>query len=161
SVAPPAAIVRPVLTSSKMRTIPRRFVNSRTASRYPGSGGTIPRFIIAASMMTQAGAAPPGPRPSSSRPPPRRDHPRIVVAVVRADDLDDRVASGQPPGDPDGIHRRFGAGVRVAPFRQAPAALQLLSDRDGVLGRRGEMGAGLDAPLDGVRDRGVGVALRH
>ena len=33
SVAPPAAIVRPVLTSSKISTIPWRRVTSRTASR--------------------------------------------------------------------------------------------------------------------------------
>jgi hypothetical protein len=33
SVAPPAAIARPVLTSSKIRTMPWRCVISRTASR--------------------------------------------------------------------------------------------------------------------------------
>ena len=58
STAPPAATVSPVFTSSKIRTIPWRSVSSRTASRYPGSGSTTPRFIIAASMITQAGRRP-------------------------------------------------------------------------------------------------------
>ena len=62
STAPPAATVRPVFTSSKMSTTPCLLVISRTASRYPGSGSTTPRFIIAASMITQAGS-----RPSAAR----------------------------------------------------------------------------------------------
>jgi hypothetical protein len=62
SVAPPAAMQRPVLTSSKISTIPCLRVISRTASRIPGSGSTTPRFIIAGSMITHAGR-----RPSAAR----------------------------------------------------------------------------------------------
>ena len=58
STAPPRAVQMPVLTSSKMSTMPCFLVISRTASRKPGSGSTTPRFIMAGSMMTQAGVRP-------------------------------------------------------------------------------------------------------
>ena len=64
-----------------------------------------------------------------------RDHHVVVVAVVGAEDLDDRVAAGRRAGDPDRVHRRLGARVRVAPPRQAPAARELLGHDDSVLGR--------------------------
>jgi hypothetical protein len=38
-----------------------------------------------------------------------RDHDRVVVAVVGAEDLDDRVAAGQRAGDADRVHRCLGA----------------------------------------------------
>ena len=50
-----------------------------------------------------------------------RDHHVVVVAVVGAEDLDDRVAAGGRAGDPDRVHRRLGAGVRVAPPRAGPS----------------------------------------
>ncbi len=58
STAPPRAVQMPTLTSSKMSTMPCFLVSARTPSRKPGSGSTTPRFIIAASMMTQAGGLP-------------------------------------------------------------------------------------------------------
>ena len=73
-----------------------------------------------------------------------RDHHVVVVAVVGAEDLHDRVAAGRSAGDPDRVHRRLGARVDVAPLRQPPAPRQLLADDDGVLRRRREVGAELD-----------------
>ena len=58
STAPPRAVQMPTLTSSKMSTMPCFLVSSRTPSRKPGSGSTTPRFIMAGSMMTQAGGLP-------------------------------------------------------------------------------------------------------
>ena len=92
---------------------------------------------------------------------PDRDHHVVVMAVVGAEDLDDRVAAGRGPGDPDRVHRRLGAGVDVAPLRQAPAAGELLADDDRILGRRGEVGAELDPLVHRPRDRGMGVPLHH
>ena len=89
------------------------------------------------------------------------DHHAVVVAVVGAEDLHDRVALRVRAGDPDRVHRRLRAGVRVAPAREAPAARQLLADDDRVLGRRGEVRAERVALLDRGADRGVGVALDH
>ena len=62
STAPPAAVVMPLLTSSKISTMPCFVVSARTASRKPGSGSTTPRFIMTGSMMRQAGV-----RPSATR----------------------------------------------------------------------------------------------
>ncbi len=90
-----------------------------------------------------------------------RDHHAVVVPVVGAEDLHDRVALRVGAGDPDRVHRRLGAGVRVAPARQAPAARELLADDDRVLGRRGEVRAQRVALGDRLADRGVGVALDH
>ena len=90
-----------------------------------------------------------------------RDHHVVVVAVVGAEDLHDRVAAGVGARDADRVHRRLGAGVDVAPLRQPPAARELLGDDDRVLGRRGEVGAELDPLRHGLRDGRVGVALHH
>ena len=90
-----------------------------------------------------------------------RDHHVVVVAVVRAEDLDDRVAARGGARDADRIHRGLGARVRVPPLRQAPAALQLVGDDDRVLGRGGEVRALLHALDDGLRDDRVRMALDH
>ena len=58
STAPPRAVQMPVLTSSKMSTMPCFLVMSRTACRKPMSGSTTPRFIMAGSMMSAAGGLP-------------------------------------------------------------------------------------------------------
>ena len=92
---------------------------------------------------------------------PDRDHHRVVVAVVGAEDLHDGVAARVGARDPDRVHRRLGAGVRVAPARQAPAALQVLGDDDRVLGRGGEVRAARVALLHRAPDRRVRVALDH
>ena len=85
----------------------------------------------------------------------------VVVSVIRAEDLEDRVAAGQCARDPDRVHRRLGARVVVAPLRQAEAPRELLRDDDPVLGGRGEVRAEPDALLDRLHDRRVRVALRH
>ena len=90
-----------------------------------------------------------------------RDHHAVVVAVVGAEDLHDRLALRVRAGDPDRVHRRLGAGVRVAPARQVPAAGQLLADDDRVLGRGGEVRAERVALGDRLADGRVGVALDH
>ena len=59
STAPPRAVQMPVLTSSKMSTMPCFLVMARTPSRKPGSGSTTPRFIMAGSMMSAGRRASP------------------------------------------------------------------------------------------------------
>ena len=90
-----------------------------------------------------------------------RDHHVVVVAVVGAEDLDDRVAAGEGAGDADSVHRRLGTGVDVAPLREAEAAGQLLADDDGVLDRRRKVSATSDLSLHGLDDGRVGVPLHH
>ena len=90
-----------------------------------------------------------------------RDHHAVVVAVVGAEDLHDRVAAGVGARDPDRVHRRLRAGVGVAPAREVPAALQLLGHDDRVLRRGGEVRAGAVAIVDGLADRRMGMALDH
>ena len=90
-----------------------------------------------------------------------RHHHGVVVAVVGAEDLHDRLAARVRARDPDRVHRRLRAGVRVAPLRQVPAAHELLGDDDRVLGRRREVGAVLVAVAQRAADRGVRVALDH
>ena len=92
---------------------------------------------------------------------PDGDHHAVVVAVVGAEDLHDRVALRVRAGDPDGVHRRLRAGVRVAPARELPALGELLADDDRVLGRRREVRAERVALRDRLADGGVGVALDH
>ena len=89
------------------------------------------------------------------------DHHRVVVAVVGALDLEDRVAAGRAAGEVDRVHRRLGAGVVEAPLRQAEAAGQLLGDRDRAVGGGGEVGAFVDPRLDRGADDRVGVADAH
>ena len=84
-----------------------------------------------------------------------------MVAVIGAEDLDDRVAAGEGAGDADGIHRRLGTGVDVAPLRKPEAADQLLADDDGVFDRRRKVRAASDLPLHGLDDGRVGVPLHH
>ena len=90
-----------------------------------------------------------------------RDHDRVVVAVVGAEDLHHGVAARVGARDPDRVHRGLGARVRVAPAREAPAAVELLGDDDGVLGRRGEVRALRVALLERRADDRVRVALDH
>ena len=90
-----------------------------------------------------------------------RDHHAVVMAVVGAEDLHDRVAAGVAARDPDRVHGRLGAGVRVAPLREAPAPRQLLADDDGVLGRGGEVRPLRVALADRAADRRVRVPLHH
>ena len=90
-----------------------------------------------------------------------RDHHAVVVAVVGAEDLHDRLAARGPARDPDRVHRGLAAGVREAPLRQPPAAGELVADDDRVLGRGREVRPGRVAGLDGRADRRVGVALDH
>ena len=87
-----------------------------------------------------------------------RDHHVVVVAVIGTEDLHDRVAAGGRAGDANRVHRRLGARVDVAPFRQPPAPSQLLPDDDRVLGRCGEMRAEPDPVGDRLRDRRHGRA---
>ena len=90
-----------------------------------------------------------------------RDHHRVVMTVVGAEDLDDRVAAGEAASDPDRVHRRLRARVQKAPAFKAPAPLQLLRHEDAVLGRGGEVGALRDAVAHRADDRRVRVALDH
>ena len=89
------------------------------------------------------------------------DHHAVVVSVIRAEDLEDRVAAGQGARDADRVHRRLGAGVVVAPPRQPEAPREFLRDDDSVLGGRGEVRPEPDPLLDRLRDRRVRMPLRH
>jgi hypothetical protein len=90
-----------------------------------------------------------------------RDHHVVVVAVVRAEDLHDRVATGCSAGDPDRVHRRLGARVRVAPFRQAEATGELFRDDDRVLSRGGEVRSQREPLAHRPLDCRVRVPLDH
>ena len=92
---------------------------------------------------------------------PDGDHHGVVMAVVGAEDLHHGVALRVRARDPDRVHRRLRAGVRVAPAREVPAPLQLLRDHDGVLGRGGEVRAERVALVERRADRRVRVALDH
>ncbi len=201
STAPPRAVQMPVLTSSKMSTMPCFLVSARTPSRKPGSGSTTPRFIIAGSMMRAAGGLPSldhaldalghvldvverhrdGQVDRALRDAAavgeRRvvvaradlavveradaDHDVVVMAVVRAEHLDDGLAAGEGAGDADGVHGGLGARVDEAPLRELEGAGEVLGHDDGVLGRQAELRAERRALLDGLDDERVGVALDH
>ena len=76
-----------------------------------------------------------------------RDHHLVVVAVVAALDLDDLVPAGGALGDPDGVHRRLGAGVGEPPHRQPVAVPQQLGDVGVELARRDVEGAVVELGL--------------
>ena len=90
-----------------------------------------------------------------------RDHHRVVVAVVGAEDLHHGVAAGVGARDADRVHRRLGAGVRVAPARHAGSGARAPRRPRRVLGRRGEVRARAVALVDRAADRRVRVALDH
>ena len=90
-----------------------------------------------------------------------RDHHRVVMAVVRAEDLEHDVAAGERARDPDRVHRRLRPRVRVPPRRQAEAPRELLGDDDRVLRRRREVRPQRDPLADGGNDRRVRVPLDH
>ena len=89
------------------------------------------------------------------------DHHAVVVPVVRAEDLHDRVAPLEAARDPDRVHRRLGARVREAPLGQPEAPRQLLRDDDPVLGRRREVRPQPGALGDRLDDRRMRVAHDH
>ena len=90
-----------------------------------------------------------------------RHHHVVVVAVVRAEDLDDRVATGRGAGNTNRIHRGLGARVRIAPLRQAPTALQFLGDDNCIFGRGCKVGALRHTLGDSLRNHGMSVTLDH
>src|ERR1019366_6715741 len=90
-----------------------------------------------------------------------RDHHRVVMAVVGAEDLADRLAPRIAARDPDRVHRRLRARVDLAPPLEAPAALQYLGDDHAILSRAREVRAERDSLAHGPDDRGVGMSLDH
>ena len=80
-----------------------------------------------------------------------------MVAVVRAFDLHDHVAARRRACDADGVHRRFGTGVGEAHLVEPEAPAELLGERDGHLGRGGEVRARARGALDRLDDLRVGV----
>ena len=139
SCAPPGATRKPVMTSSKIRSAPWRFVSSRRPARKPGLGSTSPMLPAYGSTMTprsQPGSAakrgahrveivvrqrracrarcrPVMPGESGDavrqRAAAGRDQERVAVAVIAARELDQLVASGEAAREPQRAHRRFGA----------------------------------------------------
>ena len=89
------------------------------------------------------------------------DHHVVVMAVVRAEHLDDGLAAGEGAGDADGVHGGLGARVDEAPLRELEGAGEVLGHDDGVFGRQAELRAERRALLDGLDDERVGVALDH
>ena len=89
------------------------------------------------------------------------DHHGVVMAVVRALDLQQDVATRRAAREMHAAERGLGARVGEAPVRQAEAAAQLLRDRDRALGGRGEVAALVDLALDGGRDLRVRVPEAH
>ena len=93
----------------------------------------------------------------------RRDaeHDRVVVAVIGALDLDDLVAPGVGPHQPDRLERRLGAGVGEAPQRQLEPIGQVLADHIQILRRLREVGAAGRLLLQRLDDLGVCVPDDH
>ena len=85
----------------------------------------------------------------------------VVVAVVRALDLDDLRPAGRGAHQVDRVHRRFGAGVAEPPARQPEPAGQLLGDDDRVGDRLREVRPQRDALGDRPHDDGVRVPDEH
>ena len=111
---------------------------------------------------TSAWSPAPRGRPSRSEFGHDREHHRVVVAVVRALDLDDVLAPGGRTGDADRAHRRLGARVAEAHRLRAGSARHSSSAKRTVgLGGRGEVRAGARGALDGLGDLRVGVADDH
>ena len=83
----------------------------------------------------------------------------VVGSVEPSVDLDDAIPSGVSPGEPDGVHGRFGPGAGQADH---VAAGHLPGDRlyEGQLGLgRGSVDGSLGEPLPGgVDDLGAGVS---
>ena len=90
-----------------------------------------------------------------------RHHHPVVMPVVGAEHLEDRVPPFQAAGDPNRVHRRLGARVREAPLGQAEAARQLFGHHDPVLGRGGEVRAQPRPLGDRLDDCGMGVTHDH
>src|ERR1700691_2285840 len=82
---------------------------------------------------------------------------RVMVTVVAALDLDDRVPAGDGAHEVNRVHRRLGAGVAKAPLRQAEPGGKLLGDDDSVLGRRGEVRADTALPAAALHDGRVAM----
>jgi hypothetical protein len=90
-----------------------------------------------------------------------RDHHAVVVTVIRAEDLQDGLPPRERAGNADRVHRRFGAGIAVAPLRQPEPSRELLGHDDRVLGRGREVRSQPEPLLERARDRRVRVALDH
>src|ERR1022692_3270562 len=82
---------------------------------------------------------------------------RVVVTVVAALDLDDRVTAGDGAHEVNRVHRDLGAGVAEAPLRQAEPDGKLLGDDERVWRRLGEVRAETDLAADGRHDRRMAV----
>ena len=87
-----------------------------------------------------------------------REQHGVVVAVVGALHLHDAVAARGGAGDPDGVHRRLGAGVHEPHPVDLEATADLLGERDGRLGGDREVDGPLGRALDGRDDLRVGMA---
>ena len=90
-----------------------------------------------------------------------REHHRVVVAVIRALDLEERVLAGRSSSESHRVHRRFGPRVREADLVEVEPSFQLLGELDCGLGRGRELGAGLSGLYDRLGDLRVGVPHRH
>ncbi len=85
----------------------------------------------------------------------------VVVAVVRALDLDDLRSAGRGAHEVDRVHRRLGAGVAEPPPGQTEPAGELLGHDDRVGHRLREVRSERDPVGDRPHDRGVGVTDEH
>ncbi len=81
----------------------------------------------------------------------------VDVAVVAPGELHDQVASGEAAGQPDGRHRRLGAGGHQAHLIDRRAGHDLLAELDLRQGRRAERRTARDRLGHGFDDRWMGV----
>ena len=189
--APPSATRKPVITSSKISTLPCWSHTVRSVSRNPGAGST--QFMLPAtgSTMMQAISSPTGREQllhlgavvvgerqrlrgqlfrhagrgrhaERERARAGLDQQRVGVAVIAALELDDLVAAGEAARQADRAHGRFGA--RADHAHQLDRRHQL-ADPARELGldlrRRAERQAERGALLHGAHHRLVRVAEDH
>ena len=86
------------------------------------------------------------------------DQQTVGVAVVAAGELDDLVAVGERPGQPDGAHAGLGAGAdQPDRLHRWQRATDDLGQFDFLFHGRTEAGAALGSLLQDFNHRGMGV----
>ena len=187
SWAPPGAIRKPVITSSKISRAPCSVHSSRIRSSSPHCGGTRPMLAAYGSHMTAASSCSANAASSACLVVPRHHHcvggggggharrggkalggeagaglgeEAVDVPVVGAGELEHLVAPGGRARQPQRAHRRLGARRGHAQHvDRRHARTDELRELDLGCRRRAEGGAALGRIGDGLDHLGMGMAV--